>query len=45
MYVAIIVMFHAGYLITPVIVAVVARNVGVILWPTDKISTFTGKDR
>ena len=42
MYVAIIVMFHAGYLTTPGIVAVVARHVGVIPWPTDKIFTFTG---
>ena len=41
---AIVVMFHAGYLITPGIVAVVARHVGVILWPTDKISIFTGSD-
>ena len=44
MYVAIIVMFHAGYLTTPGIVAVVARHVGVILWPTDKISIFAGYD-
>ena len=41
-YVAIVVMFHAGYLTTPGIVAVVARHIGVILWPIDKMPIFTG---
>jgi len=44
-YVTILVLLQDGYLITPGIVAFVARHVGAVLWPINEIFAFFGQER